>query len=127
GNRWIVAAEQGGKVLRAVVFSYELGKDDKTATLIENRITFPNSVCAIATKLVEAKGRLESRSEAIQSSTGKRMRVTDHVDCEVLKMKVTGCRGGRGETTSRYAGYGKVTFRIARELAPPTVLMGLAL
>jgi hypothetical protein len=55
GTRWIVATEQGGKVLRAAIFTYDLGKDNKTATLIENRITFPNSVCAAATKLVEKR------------------------------------------------------------------------
>jgi hypothetical protein len=57
GTRWIVATEQGGKVLRAAIFTYELGKDDKTATLIESRITFPSSVCAAATKLVEKRNR----------------------------------------------------------------------
>jgi hypothetical protein len=31
GARWIVATEQGGKVLRAAIFTYDLGKDDKTA------------------------------------------------------------------------------------------------
>src|SRR5579872_1494875 len=51
GNRWIVATELGGKAPRATIFTYDLGKDDKTAVLIENRFTFPNSVCAAATKL----------------------------------------------------------------------------
>src|SRR5579863_6267398 len=51
GNRWIVAMEQGGIALRAAIFTYDLGKDGKTAVLIERRITFPHSVCATATKL----------------------------------------------------------------------------
>ena len=51
GTRWIVATEQGGIALRAAIFTYDLGKDGKTATLIEKRITFPNSVCAAATRL----------------------------------------------------------------------------
>ena len=51
GNRWIVATEQGGIALRAVAQTYDLGKDGKTATLIEKRITFPNRVCAAATRL----------------------------------------------------------------------------
>ena len=51
GRRWIVATEQGGRVLRAEVLAYDLGKDGKTAALIEERITFPNSACAIATRL----------------------------------------------------------------------------
>ena len=50
GNRWIVATEQGGIALRAEIFTYDLGKDGKTV-LIDNRFTFPNSVCAAATKL----------------------------------------------------------------------------
>jgi hypothetical protein len=57
GTRWIVATEQGGRVLRAAIFTYDLGKDDKTAALIEERITFPNSVCAAATKLIEKRNR----------------------------------------------------------------------
>jgi len=53
GSRWIVATEQGGFALRGAVFIYDLGKDNKTATLIDNRTTFPSSVCAVATKLTE--------------------------------------------------------------------------
>ncbi len=55
GSRWIVAAEQGGIALRAAVLAYDLGKDDKTAVLIEQRFTFPESACAAAAKLVEMK------------------------------------------------------------------------
>jgi hypothetical protein len=61
GSRWIVATEQGGKVLRAEVLAYDLGKDGKTAALIEERITFPNSACATATRLAGGN-----------SSTGRR-------------------------------------------------------
>ena len=55
GTRWIVAMEQGGIALRAAIFIYDLGKDDKTALLIEQRFTFPESACAAAAKLVEIK------------------------------------------------------------------------
>ena len=58
GNRWIVAAEQGGIALRAAISTYDLGKDDKTAVLMENRTTFPESVCAAATKLVETRNQI---------------------------------------------------------------------
>jgi hypothetical protein len=51
GSRWIVATEQGGKVLRAEVLAYDLGKEGKTAALIEERSTFPNSACATAARL----------------------------------------------------------------------------
>jgi hypothetical protein len=51
GTRWIVAMEQGGIALRAVVYVYDLGTDGKTAKQIEEQITFPGSVCGIATRL----------------------------------------------------------------------------
>jgi hypothetical protein len=51
GKRWIVATEQGGIALRAMVFVYELRKEGTTAALIEKRITFPQSVCGDATGL----------------------------------------------------------------------------
>jgi hypothetical protein len=57
GSRWIVAMEQGGIALRGEILIYDLGKDGKTATRIEQRITFPNRVCAAATKLVEKGNR----------------------------------------------------------------------
>jgi len=53
GTRWIVATEQGGIALRSAIFAYDLGKDGKTATLIDQRIGFPNNVCAVATELVK--------------------------------------------------------------------------
>ena len=53
GSRWIVAMEQGGIAPRAAIFTYDFGKDSKTATLIDKRIIFPESVCADATKLAE--------------------------------------------------------------------------
>ncbi len=58
GNRWIVATELGGRALRAAIFAYDLGKDGKTAVLIEEPITFPDSVCAVATKLVESRNQI---------------------------------------------------------------------
>ena len=51
GNRWIVATEQAGIALRTGVFIYNLGKDGETAALIERSFTFPDSVCAAATRL----------------------------------------------------------------------------
>jgi len=51
GSRWIVATEQGGIALRSAIFVYDLGKDGKIATLIDQRIGFPSDVCAAATKL----------------------------------------------------------------------------
>ena len=51
GTRWIVAVEQGGIALRSAIFVYDLGKDGKTPTLINEPIGFMNNVCGAATKL----------------------------------------------------------------------------
>ena len=51
GNRWIVATEHGGIALRAIVSTYALDKDGRAAKRIEERITFPESVCSTATSL----------------------------------------------------------------------------
>ncbi len=51
GNRWIVATEQGGIALRSAIFVYDLGKDGKTAAVIDKRNGFLNDVCGAATKL----------------------------------------------------------------------------
>jgi len=51
GNRWIVATEQGGIALRSAIFVYDLGKDGKTATVIDKSIGFLNDVCGAATKV----------------------------------------------------------------------------
>jgi hypothetical protein len=51
GNRWIVATERGGIALRAAVSVYALGKDGKTTSLTEERITSPGSACEVATRL----------------------------------------------------------------------------
>ena len=51
GRRWIVATEVGGIAVRAAVSIYDLDHDSKTANLIDDRITFPQSACAVATKL----------------------------------------------------------------------------
>jgi len=57
GTRWIVATEQGGIALRTAIYVYRLGKDDKTAVLIDQSIGFVNNVCGTATKLAGKKQR----------------------------------------------------------------------
>ena len=51
GTRWIVATEQGGIALRSAIYVYDLGKDRKTATLIDKRMGVLTNVCGAATKL----------------------------------------------------------------------------
>jgi hypothetical protein len=51
GPRWIVATEQGGIALRSVIFVYQLSKDGKTATLIDDSKGLINNICGTATKL----------------------------------------------------------------------------
>jgi hypothetical protein len=55
GSWWIVATEQGGIALRAAISTYDLGKDGKTAALVDQRFTFPGDVCAVATEPAGAK------------------------------------------------------------------------
>jgi hypothetical protein len=50
GTKWVVAMEIGGIALRSAVLVYDLGKDRKTATLIDQRMEI-NNVCGVATKL----------------------------------------------------------------------------
>jgi len=53
GTRWIVAMEQGGIALRSVIYVYDLGKDGKTATVIDKSTGVVNNVCGAATKLAK--------------------------------------------------------------------------
>ena len=57
GTPWIVAMEQGGIALRAAIFTYDLGKDGK-AVLIDESMTFPESACAAAAKLLERRNQI---------------------------------------------------------------------
>jgi hypothetical protein len=58
GTRWIVALEQGGIALRAAIFAYDLGRDGKAAILIDESMTFPESACAAASKLLEKRNQI---------------------------------------------------------------------
>jgi len=58
GTQWIVAMEQGGIALRAAIFIYDLGKDGKAAVLIDESMTFPESACAAAAKLLGKRNQI---------------------------------------------------------------------
>jgi len=51
GTRWTVAMEQGGIALLSAIYVYELGKEGKKATLVQERTGLLNEVCTAATKL----------------------------------------------------------------------------
>lgn len=51
GSRWIVATEQGGIALHSAVFVYELGKDGKTVTLIDQRVGISSDACPVASRM----------------------------------------------------------------------------
>jgi hypothetical protein len=55
GTTRIVATERGRIALRSAIFVYRLGKDGKTAALIDKRIGFTNNLCGAATKLADKK------------------------------------------------------------------------
>jgi len=57
GARWIVTTEQGGIALRSAIYVYTLGKDGKTATLIDQRMGLLNNVCGAATNLTGSSRR----------------------------------------------------------------------
>jgi hypothetical protein len=52
GRRWIVATEHGGRGYNDPIFAYDLSQDDRTATLVQERIAFPGTVCSIASSLL---------------------------------------------------------------------------
>jgi len=52
GRRWIVATEHGGRGYNDPIFAYDLSEDSQTATLVEERTAFPNTVCAAASGLL---------------------------------------------------------------------------
>jgi hypothetical protein len=52
GTRWIVATEHGGRGYNDPIFLYDLSPESHTATLVLERIAFPETVCATATRLI---------------------------------------------------------------------------
>jgi len=52
GVRWIVATEHGGFVYNDPIFAYDLGPDGQSATLVQERVAVPSTVCAAALSLL---------------------------------------------------------------------------
>lgn len=53
GNRWIVATEHGGLGYDDPILAYDLDQDGRSATLVEERIAAPYTVCPTALILLE--------------------------------------------------------------------------
>jgi hypothetical protein len=54
-DRWIIATEHGGRGYNDPIFVYTVSPDGQKATLLAERIAFPNSVCSVAEELLSFK------------------------------------------------------------------------
>jgi hypothetical protein len=52
GRRWVVATEHGGRGYNNPIFAFDLSQDGRSATLVQERIVFPETVCATAFDLL---------------------------------------------------------------------------
>jgi len=52
GKRWIVATEHGGYAYNDPIFAYDLSQDGRNATLVQERIAFPDTVCSTASSML---------------------------------------------------------------------------
>ena len=52
GRRWIVATEHGGLGYNDPIFAYDLSQDGRSATLVQERVALPQTVCATASSLI---------------------------------------------------------------------------
>jgi hypothetical protein len=55
GYRWVVATEHGGRGYNDPIFGYEVSPNGQQATLIAERIAFPDSVCLTAEELLNQR------------------------------------------------------------------------
>lgn len=53
GRKWIVATEHGGRGYNDPIFAYDLDQDGGRATLVQERIAFPDTVCSTAASLLK--------------------------------------------------------------------------
>jgi hypothetical protein len=55
GNRWIVTTERGGLVYNNPIFAFDISPGDLSATVVEERVAFPESVCSTASSLLAVR------------------------------------------------------------------------
>jgi hypothetical protein len=53
GPRWVVATEHGGRVYNDPIFAFDVTANGAEARLVEQKIAFPESVCATALSLLD--------------------------------------------------------------------------
>jgi len=54
GRRWVIATEHGGFAYNNPILVFELGEDQRAATLIAEKLASPDTVCAVASDLIAA-------------------------------------------------------------------------
>ena len=52
GRRWVVATERGGIGYNDPIFAFDLSDDGRKATFVQERVAFPETVCATASSLL---------------------------------------------------------------------------
>jgi hypothetical protein len=57
GKRWIVATEHGGRGYNDPIFAYDLSQDGQSATLVQESIAFPKTVCSTASSMLSFEPR----------------------------------------------------------------------
>ena len=53
GARWVIATEHGGRAYNNPIFVFDVNNDGLEATLVNETIAFPDSVCAVALRQIE--------------------------------------------------------------------------
>ena len=54
-KRWIVATEHGGRGYNDPLFAYDLGQEDRSVTLAQERVAFPDTLCSTAISLLDVQ------------------------------------------------------------------------
>jgi hypothetical protein len=57
GNRWVVATERGGVGYNNPIFAFDVDSDGLSAAFVEERVTFPESLCATASSLLAVENQ----------------------------------------------------------------------
>jgi len=70
-------------MLRAAIFVYDIGKDGKTASLIDKRMRFVNNVCTAASKLAMPYDHSACKARSGEDSLASRTNEAYDVQAEI--------------------------------------------